>query len=63
MKGLSGFWVLCPVFLIASDFLIAKKAVAAPQHLTTTKYASQLAKKKLHAKKKALQPSATADEP
>jgi hypothetical protein len=51
MRGLTGIWVLCPVFLIASDFLIAKKA--APQHLTTTKnYASQLAKKKLQQKKK-----------
>ncbi len=44
MKGTSGFWVLCPVFLIASDFIVSKKFAGNP---TTNKYASQFARNKL----------------
>jgi len=48
MKGTSGFWVLCPVFLIASDFIVSKKLAGNPHHINTTnKYASQFARNKL----------------
>lgn len=47
MRGTGGFWVLCPVFLIASDFIVSKKLAANPKSLNTTNKYAQYARKKL----------------